>query len=70
MKWIRLESGIPPQSDMILIYKEDNTYDVAFRVENKYLGSDGEDVLSGPRIRYFIDLPELKNKIALKPELY
>lgn len=61
MKWIKYDSGISPESDVILVFREDGSYDIAYEHyrERKYVDRNNKNILDGSRICYFINIPPI-----------
>lgn len=66
MEWIKIETGISPTQNVIVVYRENGSYELAYKFADKYTSSDNRDInrhiIDGDRITYFIDLPPVSNK--------
>ena len=73
MKWIKVITGIAPESSDILVLREDNSLVLATKgdADNvfgfRYFDQGGNDIMKGPKPVYFMnirfpsdDLPEMR----------
>ena len=57
IQWIVISCGISPKSNVILVYRIDGTFELAYKGANgKYYSKDYRDIREGSMLQYWMNI--------------